>query len=289
MMTTLTNKRYLRRIARVQLLVMACLIVALVSCNKDEVTPEDTNKPLLTRISRGGVTDMELFYDIDRNLYRLDYYFGGTLSSYTIYDYNEMGLRESRRYNADDHALDYLRHITLDNFGRIIKSENYNPPDLSKVASVTEFGYNTSGQLITDEFRIPGQPVYALEEFGYDDADNLVTRIYTLYPGQPGEYMNAHYDFIPGSRPIPDHWEEYIHILGLSGLDERVRDMFYSGSMGKAWNADQEQTSEWSIEASGHVFDSDGNLTRLVLTRKNIMNPGNPDVVWEMTYEYAGN
>lgn len=266
---------------------ITCLIFAFASCNNDEVTPGETDNALLTRISMDGITQMELFYDIDENLYRMDYYFGGALSYYTFYDYNELGIKESRRYDAGDHSLEYRRILTLDNFGRIVKSENYSSPDLSKVASITEFGYNTTGQLITDEFRVSGQAVYSLEEFGYDDQGNLITRTGTFYPGQEGEYMGYHYEYVPGSWSIPDHWRTYLPILGMSGSDGSIRDMSYSGYVGKSWNSDQELSTELSYETSGHEFNSDGNVTRLILTRKNIKYPENPDLAWEMTYEYA--
>lgn len=268
-------------------LLIACLIFVFASCGNDEVTPGETDNALLTRISRDGITQMELFYDIDENLYRMDYYFGGALSTYTLYEYNEMGIKESRRYDAGDHSLEYRRILTLDNFGRIIKSENHSLPDLSKVASITEYGYNTSGRLITDEFRLPGQAVYSLEEFGYDDQGNLITRTGTVYPGQKDEYMSYHYEYVPGSRSIPDHWGIYLLILGMSGVDEGIRNMFYSGYVTKSWNSNQELFTEFNYETSGHEFNSDGSLIRLIMTRKNIKNPENPDLTWEMTYEYA--
>lgn len=275
------------KMVAVKLFVIVCLILVLASCKDDEVTPGETNNALLTRISSDGITQMELFYDIDENLYRADNYFGGALASYTIYDYNEMGIKESRRYDPEDHSLEYRRILTLDNFARIVKSENHSLPDLSKVGSITELGYNTSGQLITDEFRLPGQAVYSLDEFGYDDQGNLITHTRTLYPGQDDEYLNSHYEYVPGIRPIPDHWRTYLLILGMSGSDESIRSMFYSGYAAKAWNSDQELYSELEFEVSGQEFDGDGNLRRQVITRKNILNPGNPDVAWEMTYEYV--
>src|SRR5690606_39318632 len=83
--------------------ITACLFIVLVSCNDDDPAPVQTDDALLTRISADGITELELFYDIHKNVYRLEHYSGGNLSSYTLYDYDEKGLKESRRYNAANH------------------------------------------------------------------------------------------------------------------------------------------------------------------------------------------
>lgn len=267
--------------------VIAFLVITVVACSDDEVTPTESNEAFVTRISEDGVTDLELYYDINKNLYRVNYYSGGTLSSYTIYDYDTKGIKESRRYNADDHSLDYRTVFNLDNFGRVIKGENYSSPDFDAVGSLSEFGYNTSGQLITREFRSAGQPVYYRDEFAYDDQGNLVTQQRTTYPGQTGEYKSALYEYTPGGTSIPEHWQMPIFLLGVSGLDERIRYMFNTNIVVNLWNADQELYIDLSYAISGHEFGGDGNLTRLVMTRKNLLSPENPDIVWEMSYEYV--
>lgn len=263
------------------------LVFALVACSDDEVTPGESNDAFVTKISVDGVTDLELYYDINKNLYRMNYYSGGTLADYTIYDYDTKGIKERRRYNADDHSLDYRTVFTLDNFGRVIKAENYTSPDFDAVSSISEFGYNTSGQLVTREFRSAGQPVYYLDEFAYDDQGNLVTRQRTTYPGQTGEYKSVLYEYTPGGTPIPEHWEMPIFLLEVSGLDESIRYMFNTNIVVNLWNSDQELYFDLSYAISEHEFDGQGNLTRLVITRKNLLSPENPDTVWEMSYEYV--
>jgi hypothetical protein len=258
------------------------------SCDDDDdepVEPAKEQTTLLTRISRNGVTQLELFYDIDSRLYRINYYFGGTFSSYNLYEYSDDGLKELRRYTAD-HALEYQSVFTLDNFGRIIKGENSSGPDFDKISSVNQFKYNTSGQVTRKDFGNPGDPVYSREEYTYDDQNNLIKVEKTLHPTQPDIYVSYQIDYTPGDNAIPAVWENYVFVLGLSGLDEGVRNLFNDSSHFKAWNDEQETTSESNTESSGRVFDDNGNLTRQVLTRKNILNPQNADIVSEMTYDY---
>ena len=268
---------------------IGCLAILLISCNDDDnepIDPTEEQYALLTKISRNGLNQLELFYDNYRRLYRINYYFGGNLSSYNLYEYSDEGIKELRRYKAD-HALDYQSVFTLDNFGRIIKSENYSGPDFDKINSVVQFHYNSSDQLIRRDFSSAGNPVYSRLAYTYDDQNNLIKIQNTLYPAQPEEYVSYQIDYTPGENPIPAEWENYIFILGLSSLDEGVRNVFNDGSHFKAWNEEEETTSESSIGPSERIFDDNGNLTRQVLTTKNILKPQNADVVSEMTYEYA--
>lgn len=270
--------------------IICCLLLVLTACDDDDdghVDPVEEKSALLTKVSRNGINQLELFYDIDQRLYRVNYYSNGTLASYNLYEYTDTGIKELRRYDADDHALDYRSVFSLDNFGRIIKGENASGPDFSEVASVNQFTYNPAGQLIKKDFSTAGDPVYSREEYTYDDQNNLIKVQRTLYPGQPEEYLNYQVDYTPGEKSVPDEWEDYVFILGLSGLDGSIREMFDVSDHFKGWNDEQETTGESSVTSSGRVFDEDGNLTRQVLTRKNIFVPQNADVVSEMTYEYT--
>ena len=257
------------------------------SCNDDDVAPaQEASDAFVTRISRDGVTALELFYDVEKKLYRVNYYFSGNLSSYMLYEYDENGLKELRRYDADDHSLNYRTVFTLDNFGRVIKGENYSKPDfLDEPASLSEFEYNGSGQLTVREFRSAGEPVYSREEYTYDADGNLIEQQRTHYPNQEEEYLNSISEYTPRGQPIPGSWENYIFILGISGLDYYIRDMFISNFHYKGWGANGTLEFESTNETSEHVFDEDGNLTAQVVTRKNLENPQSPDVV-DMTYDY---
>lgn len=264
--------------------------MAVSSCDDDDnepVEPVETPTALLAKISRNGVTQLELFYDIGKRLYRVNYYFGGTFSTYALYEYSDAGIKESRRYTAADHALDYRTVFTLDNFGRIIKGENYSGPDFDEISSINQLNYNPSGHLIRRDFSSAGTPIYSREEYTYDDQNNLVKIQRTLYPTQPQKYLNYQIDYTPGDKSIPTEWENYTSILGLSGLDDGIRDMFNDNYHFEAWNDEEETTSESSSEPSGRTFDDNGNLVRQVLTSKNILKPQNSDVVSEMTYEYV--
>lgn len=267
---------------------IGCLLLAVTSCNDDDspAPPAEESTFLLKKVSRNGITHIELFYDADKTLYRLDYYFGATFANYTLYDYNDTGLKELRRYAADDHTLEYRSVYTLDNYGRIIKGENYGGPDFSKVSSINQYTYDASGRLIKKEFRLPDNPIYSRQEYTYDDQNNLIKVQNMVYPTQPNKYMSYQEDFVPGEIPPPDAWASCLSVLSLSELDNRIFEMFYDGYHVQQWDSDQEIFSESSIEPSDRTFDSHGNLIRQVLTYKNILKPQNPDVVSELTYEY---
>lgn len=269
--------------------IIGCLLVAATSCNDDDapVEPVEATTPLLTQVLRNGITNYEMFYDVDKKLYRLDYYFGATFSNYTLYEYSDAGLKELRRYAADDHMLLYRSVFTLDNFGRIIKGDNYGGPEFTEISSINQYTYNASGQLIKKDFRLTGNAVYSRQEYTYDDQNNLVKIENTLYPTEPSTYLSYQIDYVPGDKPIPSAWEPYVRILSLSELDERVIEMFYEQTHSRLWNSDQVIVNDYSRESSDRTVDSEGNLIRQVVTTKNLLKPENADVASEMTYEYV--
>jgi len=258
-----------------------------ISCNDDDVAPaNETNDALVTRISENGVTSLELFFDIERRLSRYNYYFQGTYSAYALYEYSEDGLKELRRYHANDHTLTFRSVFTLDNVGRVIKADNTSFSDVGGGPSISEFEYNNSGHLMAQELRIPGDPVYQLVENTYDSDGNLIKQETTYFPNQEEEYTGEVTEYTPGSQAIPDSWEKYVFILGLSGFDEKIRDMFISSVYSQSWNENGSVSYESNYETSDRVHDENGNLTGQVITRKNLLKPQNPDVVTNMTYDY---
>lgn len=263
-----------------------CIFGITHSCKKDTVPPTPGDKPLLTGVSLNGITVFELAYDSDKRLNRLDYYFNGAFSSYTLFEYDESGLRESRRYDADDHALEYRWVFTLDNFGRVIRSDNYSGPDPEEPNSVSEFEYNTSDQLISQEFRIPGDPAYSLEEYAYGQQGSLITFDRTLHPGGPGEYLRFRAEYTPGDKPLPPEWKNYLFALGVTGSDSYVWDMFSSGSHNTSWNDEGEITGDNEYTASQQQYNSQGYLTSQVITRDDLLDD-DPDEVHEFTYSYS--
>jgi len=260
-----------------------------ISCNDDGVAPvKETNNALVTRISRNGITALEFFYDVDRRLSRVNSYFLGNFSTYILYEYNEDGLKELRRYDADDHSLDYRSVFTLDNFGRVIKAENYSKPDFfDEVASLSKFHYNSSGQLIVKEFSTDGSSFYYREEYDYDADGNLIKQQRTYYPNQDEEYVGSLSEFSPGSQLVPELWENNVFTMGISGFDDEILIMFITEIHYKGWNSNGVLSSESNTEMSGREYDEDGKLTGQVMTRKNVLNPQNPDEVKVMTYEYT--
>src|SRR5918995_1783359 len=83
------------------------------SCNDDN---EVTRDLLLTKVIKDGVTNVELFYDLERRMTRSNVYAAGDLSLYMLYEYNEHGIAEARRYYGEDHELELKAVFALDNF-----------------------------------------------------------------------------------------------------------------------------------------------------------------------------
>ena len=257
-----------------------------ISCNDDVAPVNETNDALVTRVSENGFTRLELFYDDEKRLYRLNFLYLGDLITYTLYEYNELGLKELRRYDGDDHTLDYRSVTTLDNFGRIIESKTYITPDLfDEVANVREFEYNSVGQLTVEQYRFPGNPLNSRYENTYDGEGNFIKQQRIFYPNQEEEFSSV-YEFTPGPKLIPPSWQDHLSILGLTGRDDEIRRMFISNLYLKVWTSNGVLSDEINVEMSGHVYDEDGNITRLVTTRKNLLDPQPSEIVTTVNYDY---
>jgi len=268
------------------LFILAVLFVT--SCNDDEVVPvpEESNA-VITRISRNGFAMYEFFYDLKGRLYRMNSHNlnSGALVNYTLYEYDENGLVEARRYSADTHSLNQRTVVTVNAFGRITEAENYFSPDFfGEVVNYREYEYNVSGQLIAKRLVVDGEPLVWIEENSYDPKGSLIKLELTYNPTQKDESLGIIEEYVPRDQTIPNLWQDYVIILDLSGVDQEIRNMFNSNVHLTGWNKTG-VTSESRHEFSGHVFDDKGNLTYQIITRKNIL-PENPDVTYEMTYEY---
>src|SRR5688572_21748944 len=186
------------------------LIAALsaISCNDDEVAPvPEESSAVLTRISRNGFAVLEFFYDMRGRLYRLNSLnaTSGELVSYTLYEYDENGLVELRRYSADTHLLNQRTVVTVNSFGRITKAENYLSPDFfGEVVNYREYEYNVSGQLIAKRLVVDGEPLVWIEKNTYDDKGNLVKLELTYNPTQKDESLGVVEEYVPRDQSIPD-------------------------------------------------------------------------------------
>src|SRR5688572_33053196 len=94
----------------------------------------------------------------------MNIYVLGNFVGYNVYEYNKDGLKELITYNPHDHQMDVRTVFTLDELGRVIKAEEYKPPDFFDDASrVFEFEYNASGRLAVREssigvhWEVPGE------------------------------------------------------------------------------------------------------------------------------------
>jgi len=264
------------------ILTLAALAIA---CHDDEVTPLNKNADAqVTRISRSGITVMELFYDVDKKLYRINDYYLGKLLSYTVYDYEKDGLKELRRYHADDHSFDYRIVFTRDNLQRVIKGEHYPSGSSDQVATLLTFEYDGEGLLKTKNFILYGELNHQ-DEYTYDDKGNEITEVRTYNPNQSNEYR-LQYDYTPGNKTMPAPWKEYVFIMAITGSDDRLTNMFISNARYRNWNSADELLTETTTEVSGQEYDDAGNLIRQIMTRKDITNPENPDIVDDMSYDF---
>ena len=267
--------------------IILLLTLLSISCSDDNVTPAGKESALVTRISSDGLTSLELLYDLTKRLVRINQYNKGNYNSYSFYEYTEDGLKERRRYDADDNNLNYRTVFTLDNAGRVIKQENYTKPDFfDDHISTVEYQYNSSGQLSTRNSTSSGLGISFRDEFAYDDKGNLLTIKRRFYPDEEGEFVGNQSDYTPGALSIPEEWKPYAFVLGTSGVDDDITNMFITDFHNKSWNSSGVLVSETSLETSGQEFDDDGNLIHQVTTAKNILKPENADVVHDMTYEY---
>jgi len=258
-------------------------------CNGDAIVPSsEKDSALVARISRNGLTQSEFFYDIDKRLLRHNIYYGGSIATYTLYEYDDNGIKEMRRHTAEDQALIIRVVFTYDNFGRIIKADNFRWPDYDKeVGQVTEFEYNTSGQLVAQEYGSFEEPPDYREEYAYDHNGNLITRRRRVKPNRVGEYVSFQHDYTPGAQSLPDAWKQYVFILGVPVFHDDLRNVFNTEVHSKYWNDAKVLTYETSREFSGQVFDDDGNLVYRISTQKNILHPENPDMVSVLSYDYS--
>lgn len=277
------RKRVMKKIVFILL-----LSIVSASCNDDDVVPSEPKNAFVTRISYNGMTELELSYDIQKRLSRVNYFNGGVFQIYTLFEYDENGLREMRRYVAEDHTLFGRTVFTHDNLGRISKGANYSAPGfMDEIHSNTEFVYNTSGQLIARVLRPIGEPIFYRDDFTYDDKGNIITEQRTYDPTNEEESSGTRHEYIPGDKTIPDGWKDIVLILDTTGYSDYVRNIFNSNDHQTTWYEDKVIFSEWSIEYSDKVFDDDGNLTSMIATRKNIKKPENPNIVVPISYDYV--
>jgi hypothetical protein len=157
---------------------LVSVVIQLISCKDDSNEVVPATQLLLTKVVRDGVTELEFTYDTEKKLVRSDSYnFEGEWSSYTLYEYNDKGIAESRRYGADDHTLSARTTFSLDNFGRIHKSENYSyDSDFKKVYSEDVMTYDPSGRLTKGLHQIVGSSPNEKQKYTYDPANHRTSR-----------------------------------------------------------------------------------------------------------------
>ena len=265
-----------------------CAGILLTSCSDDDA-PIEEPPVLLTKVSKDGITVMELKYDIDRKLTRVNYHSNGDLTFYDLIDYDPQGRPyEMQRYAVDPPNAGRKSVFTTDNFGRIIKSENYyNVDNFQNPQDEYVLSYDPSGRLESRFYASADNTSMSLTEFTYGEHNNPVQSKIIINPGEANEYVVAESDFTLQDKPLYSHWRNDVILLGLSfvGFDDYVLEMFNVNTHWTTWNKDGNITSETETDATEHQFNSNGYLIRQVLTRHNLFKQ-EPDLVREMTYEY---
>jgi hypothetical protein len=269
-----------------KLIFYGCLMTGMVmlatSCKDDDAPAPQL---LLTSVSRDGLPVIELTYDSEGNLRQTDLYADGDLVSYVLYDYDGQEITEVHRYD-EDHDLVIRTKLTLDNAGRIIKSEDYTAfTDFKSVSATTTFTYDAAGMLKSVSYGTLYDPELSREEYTYDGSNRLIKRDVTKFPNQPEEHTSDQIDFTPHKTLYP-HWARYVFLLSLSNADVYLEEIFNSNTHQKSWDDDGEVESEYTTEATDKQFNSDGYLIRQFLTRTSL-HANEPDEVREMTYGYT--
>lgn len=265
---------------------MIWIIILAMSCNEDDDNSAPAPEFLLTKVLSDGIPTIELTYDNDRKLRRLNMYQDNELSAYVLYEYDENGIQQLLRYNPD-HDLVIRSEVTLDDLGRIIEREDYSTfGNFKQVVSSTIFAYDPNGLLKSSSNGNLYYPEFTLEELTYDENNRPIKRSVTTYPNQVDEYVSAETEFTPGDKTIYGHWTDYVFLLSLANVDGNIEKMFNLNTHETSWLKNGNIKSEDNTVATDQEFNSDGYLTRQVLTHEDLLN-SEPDVVQVMTYEYT--
>src|SRR6188768_170280 len=145
---------------------MYCLGIAmcgfsmLLSCKDDDAPLDAPALKLLTKIEQDGKKTLELNYNSERRLVRMNLFDDGILNAYTVHQYNNQGIQESRAYDDDD-DLRYRVVYTLNNLGLIGKAEYYTAQsDFKDVSQTFRFSYDASGHQKRKDSIEPGEPPF---------------------------------------------------------------------------------------------------------------------------------
>ena len=210
----------------------------------------------------------------------------GILNAYTVHQYNNQGIQESRAYDDDDY-LRYRVVYTLNNLGLIGKAEYYTAQsDFKDVSQTFRFSYDASGHQKRKDSIEPGEPPFTLLVFTYDAGGNRITAKRTRNPNLASESGNYEIKYTPGQKSPHEHWQDYFHMLSVPEVDEYLWDIFYDSKRRTTLNDDGEVLTDYLTEASHQQFDPDGYLTQQTLTRTSLSSLS-PKVVTVMTYEYT--
>ncbi|HEY3387473.1 MAG TPA: hypothetical protein VGK46_13235, partial [Saprospiraceae bacterium] len=273
------------------LALMVCVVMLPTACKDDgdfslQRLLKSNHDLLPSKIIRNGATLLELTFDTEGKLIRVNNYTFGEYSGFTQYEYNEQGILEGLRYNAYNNNSIFTRTVfTVDDFGRIQECETYSY-FYDDIYDLT-FDYDIRNRLTSRQLRYEGEPISHIFNYTYDDDHDLYIESEKVYhPNEPSEYR-IHTEYTPGNKPLPDHWKNLVPLLNAAGVMEDVLDMFYISSRETFFNSDGGISYDVGMTAGERKFNSAGYLTRQVLTFKDLKDVEDPESMVEMRYEYT--
>jgi hypothetical protein len=256
------------------------LVILLVSCHDDE--PQPSKQLFPTKVLHDGIMQLGLVFDTQGKLIRLDHYNTGAFAGYSIFEYDEHGVTETRRYGTYTKSMTSRSVFTLDDFGRISFFNIHS--NYSSVNTVVSFDYDPSGRLIKRQVRDIGEPVAFMVVYTYGDGELYQSSDKIYHPNQDNEY-HLQTEYTVGDTPVYEHWRELIMLLHSAGVAEEVMDMFYVGSRATFFGTDGEIAFDTEMSASDQTFNDQGYLTRQVLTYNDLIDNETSSV--ELVYEYT--
>ena len=261
------------------------MVLLATSCN-DDSDDEVQHRLLPTRIARNGITLFDLVFDTERRLIRLNYYSDGEPASFYVYDYNKDGIQESRRYSVyNGNVLDVRSVFTLDNSGRINAIETYvKENDFEDPFSEMQLSYDPSGRLVGKQLDLASEPDYYIHEYTYSASNVCIETDKIYHPDKLLEYRILT-EYVPADKPMYDHWNDFLLLLIVASHDDDILNMFCVSSRRRIFDSDGTAVMDWGMTTSAQQFNSDGYLTRQVLTFEDLADGDKS--TWEMTYEYA--
>ncbi|HEY3429668.1 MAG TPA: hypothetical protein VGK39_03255, partial [Cyclobacteriaceae bacterium] len=261
-------------------LVFACVMVVSTACNDDESPGEKqviTPDLFLRKIVKNGSTLFEFILDSEKKLIRLNSYNAvGGLSTYTLFEYDESGIREFRRYSGTLHSLMYRSVFTHDNTGRVSKADHYSTIIGDNVLhTVSTYTYDAAGRITKRETGEPSEQPHSADEFIYSANQLIWQRISN--PEQDDEYIAEMKEYVSGNQSATNQWNNFSFLLYASGNYEYFLEMYEFSHRGRFWWSNGSLVLDTWTTAVDREYTGDY-LTKQTLIQENLLE-NEPDEI----------